>query len=203
MMTIFRIPLDMVILLGLIGLCNFHLITGDSCGTLIFRWDRVTAGDVYRLVTHPFVHVSWYHFLLDAGAFFLLYTGLSEKRPSRRLLTVGICGFSGLLAPLIFAPEVYSQGLCGLSGIAHGLMAFSGLEMMRDKTTARVGFICLAIVVVKSIYEAATGTMFFSFLLFGLCGIPIAVCHAGGVLGGIVSFILFGRASGLNLCRCS
>jgi rhomboid family GlyGly-CTERM serine protease len=191
----FRMPPDMLFLLGIIGLCNFHLITGGSCSALIFRSDKVAAGEWFRLATHPFAHVSWYHFLLDAGAFLLLYTGLNETRSSRRLLTVGICGAGGLLAPLVCAPEIYSRGLCGLSGVAHGLMAYSGLEMMREKTAARIGFVCLAIVVVKSIYEAVTGTMFFSFLLFGLCGIPIAVCHAGGVLGGMIAFLLFGRAS--------
>jgi len=187
---LFRMPFDLALLLGMIALCNLHLMTGESGGALIFSWDRVTAGEWHRLATHPFVHVSWYHFLLDAGAFLLLYTGLNERRPIKRLLTVGICGFCGLLAPLLFSPDIYSQGLCGLSGMAHGLMAFSGLEMMRDKSTAKIGFCCLAIVVAKSIYEAATGTVFFSFLLFGLCGIPIAVCHAGGVLGGLVSFLL-------------
>ncbi len=186
------LSLDMVFLLIMIGFCNFHLLTGDSCRNLIFRFDDVVAGDVYRLLTHPFVHVSWYHFLLDAGAFLLLYTGLNEKRASKKLLTVCICGGTGLLAPLLFAPDIYAQGLCGLSGIAHGLMAYSGLEMMREKTTEKAGLVCLTMVVAKSIYEGVTGTVFFSFLLFGLCGIPIAVCHLGGVLGGIISFLVFG-----------
>ena len=185
------IPVDMIFLLVMIVFCNFHILTGSSCRTLIFNFDKVAQGEVYRVMTHPFVHLSWYHFLLDAGAFILLYTGLNEKRGSRKLLTVGICGSSGLLAPLIFAPDIYTQGLCGLSGIAHGLMAYSGLEMMQDRRTVKTGIACLTIVVAKSIYEAVTGTVFFSFLLFGLCGIPIAVCHLGGVLGGIISFVIF------------
>jgi rhomboid family GlyGly-CTERM serine protease len=183
-------PVDLIFLLVMIGFCNFHLLTGSSCQALVFNFDKVAEGEIYRLLTHPFVHLSWYHFLLDAGAFLLLYTGLGEKRASRKLLTVGICGGSGLLAPLLFAPDIYTQGLCGLSGIAHGLMAYSGLEMMQDKTTVKTGVVCLIIVTAKSIYEAVTGTVFFSFLLFGLCGIPIAVCHVGGVLGGIMSFLI-------------
>ncbi len=92
--------------------------------------------------------------------------------------------------PLIVAPVIYSQGLCGLSGIAHGLMAFSALEMMQEKTHFKAGMICLAAVCLKSVYEAATGDVLFSFLQFGLCGIPIAVCHAGGVIGGIISYFI-------------
>lgn len=182
---------DLLLLLALIGFCNVHLLTGGSCHHLIFRFDEVVSGDIYRLLTHPFAHVSWYHFLLDAGAFLLLYTGLNEKRPAKKLLTVGICGCCALLAPLVFAPGIYSRGLCGLSGIAHGLMAFSGLEMIKDKSTATTGIMCLSVVVAKSVYEAVSGTVFFSFLLFEMCGIPIAVCHIGGVLGGILSFLVF------------
>jgi hypothetical protein len=62
--------------------------------------------------------------------------------------------------------------------------------MMKVKTGFRAGVICLSAVVLKSVYEAATGNVIFSFLQFGLCGDPIAVCHAGGVMGGILSYFI-------------
>jgi hypothetical protein len=58
------------------------------------------------------------------------------------------------------------------------------------KKKNKIGVICLAAVSVKSLYEAATGDVWFSFLQFGLCGIPIAICHAGGVMGGILSYFI-------------
>jgi len=195
---VFGLSPDMVFLIGMIVLCNIHLLTGQTCQPLIFQCDAVMAGGVYRLITHPFVHLSGYHFLLDAGAFLLLYTGLDEKRPSRRMLILAVCGICGLAAPLIFAPLVYSRGLCGLSGIAHGLMAYSALEMMNDPKNFKIGLACLLSVTLKSMFEAVTGDVMFSFLHFGLCGIPIAVCHTGGVMGGIFLFFILNCASCKN-----
>ena len=200
--TVFGLSPDMVFLIGMIVFCNIHLLTGRTCQPLIFQYDAVMSGDVYRLITHPFVHLSGYHFLLDAGAFLLLYTGLYEKRPSRRMFILAVCGLFGLGAPLVFTPEIYSRGLCGFSGVAHGLMAFSALEMMNDPKNVpknfKIGLACLLSVTLKSIYEAVTGDVVFSFLHFGLCGIPIAVCHTGGVMGGIFSFFVLNCADRKN-----
>ena len=188
--TVLGMSLDVLFLAAMIGICNFHILTGQSGANLLFQYDKVMSGQIYRLVTHPFVHLSWYHFLLDTGAFILLYAGINEKGKLRKMLIVAICGACGLIVPLIFAPAIYTNGLCGLSGIAHGLMAFSALEMMQDKANLQSGLICLLAVVFKSVYEAATGEVLFSFLQFGLCGIPIAICHAGGVIGGILSYFI-------------
>ena len=196
--TVFEFSPDMVFLIGMIVFCNIHLLTGRTCQPLIFQYDAFMAGDVYRLITHPFVHLSGYHFLLDAGAFLLLYTGLDEKRPLRRMLILAVCGLCGLGAPLVFAPEIYTRGLCGLSGIAHGLMAFSALEMIRDQKNFKIGLACLLSVILKSMFEAVTGDVVFSFLHFGLCGVPIAVCHTGGVMGGIFSFFVLNYADCKN-----
>ncbi|RJP37452.1 MAG: rhombosortase [Desulfobacteraceae bacterium] len=182
--------LDVLVLAAMTIFCNLHLVMGWSCGHLIFQYDKIISGEIHRLITHPFVHLSWYHFLLDAGAFMLLYGGMKETRGSRKLMTVSLCGLCGLILPLLLSQALYDNGLSGLSGIAHGLMAFSALEMLQSKTDAKVGMVCLAAVVVKSLYEAVTGHVFFSSLHFGLCGIPIALCHAGGVIGGILSYFI-------------
>lgn len=188
--TILGMSLDMLFLAAMIGICNFHIFSGQSCENLIFQFDKVISGDVFRLLTHPFVHLSWYHFLLDAGAFMLLYTGLHESCKLRKLMVVVSCGISSLAVSLIFDPLIYTRGLCGLSGVGHGLMAFSALEMMREKAGFKAGIICLLAVVSKSVYEASVGDVIFSFLQFGLCGIPIASSHAGGVLGGIIAYFV-------------
>jgi hypothetical protein len=45
-------------------------------------------------------------------------------------------------------------------------------------------------VIAKAAFEAATGNVALSFLHFGLMGIPVAACHAGGVIGGLVLSLL-------------
>lgn len=166
---------------------NTHMITGDYQSALIFlpNGDRQ---EWLRLFFHPFVHVSGYHLLLDAGAFFLLYTGLAEKRMPVRLVYMAVSGCTSLLFALAFSPLTAAAGLCGLSGIAHGLMAVSGLEMMQIPDQRKIGAISLTAVVFKSLYEIITGDVLLTFLQLGMCGSPIAACHAGGTFGGILIF---------------
>src|SRR5439155_23607198 len=103
------------------------------------------------------------------------------------------CGAGSLLASLWSAPIVQTHGLCGLSGIAHGLMAITSLDQMTgptDKTIRRAGAVTFIIVVTKSIIEAFTGRIVFESLHFGALGSPVAVCHAGGVLAGLDAWMI-------------
>ena len=92
-----------------------------------------------------------------------------------------VCGHPG------FDPT--DLGLRGLSGIAHGLLAITAVEMIATATSKidRVcGLLCLTAVLAKSCLEALTGHAVLATLHFGMLGTPIAICHAGGVLGGLI-----------------
>ena len=180
---------DVIILTSLIMAINIPLVVGQVNYRLMFFPDAVLLGQLWRLITYPFVHLSWYHLCLDGIAFLLLYTGLEEKNVRRKLLFMAVCGTTSLLAAVCSGPIIAEIGLCGLSGIAHGLMAISGLEMIYSKNNGTVGIVLFLVVVMKSIFEAVTGTVFFDFLHLGMCGTPLAACHAGGVVGGIVCFV--------------
>lgn len=177
---------------------NLHLMTGNSDTALVFMPNDAFNGEWWRYITHPFVHLSWYHLMLDASAFFILYSGLAEQAVMIRLFYALISGAFSLSFAVWFAPETRIYGLCGLSGIAHGLMAISSLEMMKEKETFQVGLISLIALIAKSIYEGMTGKVFFEFLYFGLCGTPIIACHTGGVIGGIVGYLIKKQTSALN-----
>lgn len=178
-------------------LANLTLIMDRACEPLIFFPNRVGMGEWWRTLTFPLVHVSWYHLLLDAGAFLFLYHGLQEVSAKRRLLYVASCGAGSLIASLLSSP--LTGGLCGLSGIAHGLMIISALEVIHssDRTLRNAGIICFLVVVSKSMFEAFTGNILFEFLHFGSIGSAVAICHAGGVLGGLCSHILLNRNDNL------
>ncbi len=177
---------DVQLLGGLILLANLPLLVGLPDQGWVLLPDRVGQGEWWRLLLHPFVHVSAYHLLLDGVAFALLYDGLRGPTVGGRLATLAGCWFGGTVLPLLLAPQVSEIGLCGLSGIDHGLMAVSALEGLesRDAGERRLGALFLATVLGKSILELATGRAFFSFLHFGLLGVPVVACHLGGVLGG-------------------
>lgn len=184
------LSLDVVIFCGILAVLNPHLFGLGSGRIFVFSPPAFEAGQWWRLFTHPFVHVTWYHLFLDAGAFLFLYMGLEKQKSIHRIMHVLVCGIGSLGATLLFCPAVKSQGLCGISGIAHGLMAVSALEMMQRSSNFRVGLISLTLLIAKCIYEVIVGDVLFSFLQFGLCGSPLVACHAGGVTGGILSFYL-------------
>ena len=171
-------------------LVNLPLVWGQVRTGMLFLPEAVMSGQWWRVITYPLVHLSWYHLLLDAGGFLLLYTCLEERRKITRALYIASASAGSLLLSLATAPAISQNGLSGLSGIAHGLMAISAMEMLRLKDQRWWGAISLATVVSKSAYELWSGKVFFDFMHMGLCGQPLAASHAGGVLGGLVAFIL-------------
>lgn len=177
--------LDVVLLSLVILAANTHLVAGNFSANLVFLPRAFLSGDWWRLFTFPFVHTGWYHLFLDAGAFLILYTGLPEKKWGNRLMYIGVCSIFSLTAVWLTRPEIHALGLNGLSGIGHGLMALSTLEMAVSADTRRVGAVSFGVLIAKSLFELLTGEVLFH---FGLCGTPLAATHAGGILGGICLF---------------
>ena len=183
--------IELFIFLALLLCINIPLFQGQRFPSLSFVPDRVAAGEWWRILTHPFAHVSWYHLLIDASAFLFLYRGLIETSWRKRAMYAAICALGSLSASML-SPAILTGGLCGLSGAAHGLMAVSALEMACIKTAhstlRRAGIIALCVVVAKSMFEAITGNVVLSFLHIGDVGTPLTLSHAGGALAGIVAF---------------
>jgi rhomboid family GlyGly-CTERM serine protease len=179
----------------LIAVVNLLLVFGGGIDSLFYTPDKAFSGEAYRLITHPFAHVTWLHLLLDGTAFFLLYAMLTEKSSFKRTCYVLAAAAASLAAVTIKMSSLTSVGYCGLSGIAHGLMAVTSLEMIfgagSDTAQKRAGMISLALLLAKSVYEMITGQMMFGFIYGGLMGSPVAVSHIGGVIGGCVMFLIF------------
>src|SRR6266436_8323897 len=60
---------ELLVFVVLLVLFNAPVLTGSCFTSLIFHSEAVRGGDWWRLLTHPFVHVTWYHLLLDGSAF--------------------------------------------------------------------------------------------------------------------------------------
>lgn len=192
--------LEMLLFASLIIVFSGSVLFGSVWQSMLFQPAAVKAGEWWRLFTHPFVHITWYHLLLDASAFFLLYNSLLEGKLARRLAYVVTSAAGSLLLSWMAAPTIAIGGLCGLSGIAHGLMAVSAVEMLinqpRHSPEWRAGVFTFVLVVGKAVYEAITGRILFGFLYFGLVGDPVAVSHAGGIVGGLLAML------GLRVVGC-
>lgn len=180
-----------------IAALNLPVLLNGSAPGLMFFESAVRDGEWWRVITHPFTHVSWYHFLLDGAAFLFLYHGLIEKRMPLRLGYTAAAAAGSLVAAIWAAPAIQQIGFCGLSGIAHGLAAVSALEWIAEDRKNRL-MVCLGsasflCVIGKCLWEAATQQAFIGFLHFGMMGTPIVICHAGGALGGVLLFAAASR----------
>ncbi len=169
---------------------NFPLLFGEVRSQLVFFPDSVLLGKWWQIVSHPFVHLSWYHLVLDGLAFLLLYLLLEEKRALVRIFYSIAAGGGALLLALFLEPSIYAYGLCGLSGVAHGLMAISAFEMTRQSRQRKVGVCIFVGVIAKCIYELLTGNVLLETLHLGQTGQPLPASHAGGVIGGLSALFL-------------
>ena len=183
--------------IALLAGINLPLLSGAPPTAFIFDLQLVKMGQVWRIVTFPFAHVSTYHLFMDAAAFLLLYNGLEERSALRRVMFTAACALGSLLLPLLLSKTVRAIGLSGLSGTAHGLTAVASLELIRNNVKEsplfKIGVAVLIAVTLKSIVEVSTGNVIFSSLHLGSVGTPVVESHLGGVIGGAVSFILLNR----------
>ncbi len=183
----------------LVGL-NLPLFWGNRIENLGFFPTEFMQGEWWRLIAYAMVHVSWYHFLLDAAAFLILFESLREARWGRRLAYVCAAAIGSSMTAWCASPTIFEHGLFGLSGVAHGIMAIMAVEMMNDSKQGirMLGWASFLMLIGKCLFEAVTGAALFRSLHFGLLGLPIVVCHAGGVLGALGAWMVLGQAERLR-----
>ena len=184
-----RYPIEAGIFLGLLILLNTPFSDAWK-SNFILTPGGLALGEYWRLLTFPWVHVSFYHLALDASAFILLYQSLRCGVRFRLQHLLWCAVFSGI-APLLLDPRIESIGLCGLSGVAHGLMLLCGLEAasQADKKSKWLGVTLFGGALAKTLFEQFSGNPFFANHL-GNVGTPIAACHLGGMLGALFSTIV-------------
>ncbi len=189
----FRNTWDRWIVAALLVVVNLPLFIGRRPNAaLVLFPDAVASGEVWRLVLHPFVHVSLYHLLLDGAAFLLLLDSLANLSPARRLAIAASAATGSVLLAWTVNGDLAVHGLCGLSGAAHGLMLASGLLMLHEheRSNRALGIALIALVSLKSLLEVATGHVLFESLHLGDVGTPNPLCHLGGVLGALGLLLL-------------
>ncbi len=181
---------ELIIAAAVLLLLNAPLFLGHHTDALSFQLAKVQAGEWWRVLAHPFVHVSCYHFILDAAAFLFLYASLPAMRLRDRLVLIASCGAGSLLAAFA-SPHFSMEGLRGLSGIAHGLMAGGAMlalgEEGIDRTTRRVAAFTVLGVGAKCLWELLTVAPMFGGFHLGSVGTPIVHAHLGGFLGAMLA----------------
>ncbi len=151
---------------------------------LWLRYDRggVSAGQVWRFLTANFIHLGWAHLALNATGMLLMTWIFGRDWPAFRwLLALLIAGVISAAGVHLASPDVF--WLIGLSGALHGLFAFGAVGWIR--LDERVGWLLLAGLLMKLIYEQFTGSLAVSESIVG--GAIVTDAHVWGALGGLIA----------------
>lgn len=160
---------------------------GRTSSTLYYDRSAILDGEVYRLLTFHFIHLSNADFLINIvalAALWLLYGG--TMRTLEWMGAVVGCGSAIGLSLLLFSPEV--EWSVGLSGLLYALFALVAIRaaMSGEYLSGAV----VAFLVVKVILEQTIGP---SAAMEDFIGSAIVVdTHMYGVIAGLVFGTIFG-----------
>jgi membrane associated rhomboid family serine protease len=139
---------------------------------------RVLAGEWWRMVTCMFVHIGFWHFVLNAGALCMLSPPLEKLLGRDRFVCLYLLsGMAGNIITIMVMPDIWSAGA---SGAIYGLAgAYLGYHFRYRP------------------FDAPLMTQILLFLLADLAmgffpGLPInTLAHYGGLLGGLaISYMI-------------
>lgn len=142
--------------------------------------ERIRAGELWRLLSGPFVHATWGHLLRDLALCAIV--GVAYEHPLRRIWPA-LCAAT-LVAPAAAAIAAGWSGYMGLSGMSHGLLAAAvTFELRRARPAPWYVVVAGAALAAKIAIELAAGAPLFPMDLGpGVLQAPIA--HAAGAAAG-------------------
>ena len=127
----------------------------DATEALRLTRDTFETGELYRLVTAHFVHLSAAHSFMNQLGLLFLTVVLIEVLSAQRLLLASLaCGFAISVATLVWHPELAHY--VGFSGVTHGLFASGGIALLRGGQLG-YGALVLVTVTAKLLWEAVMG----------------------------------------------
>ena len=172
----------------LLCLQGLDFLTGGAAQRLLENRFVLTAGGQWgRLFTAQFIHLDWFHVILDVICIALLWAMLIPLCSQWRILVCFVV--SGTVAQA-FALGAWSLGLTqgtslvGSSDALHGLIYLYLRQLYEDATNRRDRVWALsgvAMLLVSTLYTCATGTMIFA---------PMLKSPGYNHLGGILVFVL-------------
>lgn len=151
------------------------------------RYERsaILAGQWWRLLTAPIVHLGWIHMLLNATGLMLVFS-LFWERVSTNTWLIGItgCSLGSSIGLLIFNPNV--DWCVGMSGMLHGLLAL-GIIASLDKDRWLAGIAGL-LLLAKLLSELTGGPMPSTERIIG--NAVVTEAHLYGVISGMTISII-------------
>ena len=187
--TAFAIAAGVVVLIQAAGALAFH--------ALAYERDAVVAGEVWRLATGPWVHLSWAHAALNLGGLALVLM-MFAPLVQPRVQVLGLVVIGTLTSALLALFGAHIAWMVGLSGPLHGLFAADALALAtrRDPTPAhpwwrgpRYGWVLLGGLVLKLALEALTQPQKQAGPPGWLGGPVLIEAHWAGTLAGLIVYV--------------
>lgn len=182
--------------------CLIAIITATELGgepvRALLRFDReaIAVGQWWRLLSASFVHLGWYHTMLNILGLIVFALLCPQPQPAivwlRRLLLISL-GMS--LALLVFVPDLHRY--VGLSGVLHGLFLLGLVPQVRRRDL--VAGACLLYLFGKLIYEMWAGAPLSDEVAIG--GPVIVASHLFGTLAALIYGLVFGSFRGDGIER--
>lgn len=156
----------------------------SSHGAWVADADRIRDGELWRLLSGPFVHATMGHMLRDVAL--CLIVGIAYEHPLRRLWPA-LCAAT-LVVPVTAAIATGWDGYMGLSGVSHGFIAAAIVFELRRRRPPWFVVVAAVGLATKIAVELALGAPLFPMDLGpGVTQAPIA--HAAGAAAAVaISF---------------
>ncbi|MEZ9540039.1 rhombosortase [Shewanella sp. 10N.286.51.B8] len=182
-----------VICAALFALNLLPLAQIDIDSLLAYRYDSITQGEWWRLLSGNILHTNLWHLLMNlAGCWVILFLHETHyKQHSVKLagLFLSLAMLEGL-GLYWFYPEL--KGYVGLSGLLHGLFTFGALLDIRKGFKS--GYLLLLGVIIKAGYETYFGA---SDSVSELINARVATeSHLIGVVSGLLCGLIWLPLSG-------
>jgi len=164
-------------LLGACAVLLLPLLTGDA-GREALRYDRVglANGQLWRLLTGHFVHLSLEHAALNSLGLVLMWALFARDYTPRQWLSILLGAILAIDAGLWMRDSTIAWYV-GSSGVLHGVMAAGTLAHLRRRDLD--GWVLAAFVILKLGYEQWSGQ-----LPFAEGSVVVVDAHLYGAIGG-------------------
>ena len=169
------------LLFMILSMLTLQFIDEKEFSLFQYQRDDILSGQLWRLVSGHFVHVTWMHLILNLAGLFVIWALFRDILTQRIwwLLTLGsIVGID--VALLIFHPEI--KWYMGLSGVLHGY--FAGGAILQIRLSGTRGLLYLILLIIKLLWEYLNGPLPGSGELSGARVITEA--HLYGAIGGSI-----------------
>ena len=169
------------LLFMILSMLTLQFIDEKEFSLFQYQRDDILSGQLWRLVSGHFVHVTWMHLILNLAGLFVIWALFRDILTQRMwwLLTLGsIVGID--VALLLFHPEI--KWYMGLSGVLHGY--FAGGAILQIRLSGTRGLLYLILLIIKLLWEYLNGPLPGSGELSGARVITEA--HLYGAIGGSI-----------------